>query len=94
MNDPPPCGEGGEQREPGWGGTEFYWTAPPQPFPTRGRGKQENTMPKTDIAKLPVDTGTAYPPPLDRVVEGRIRKRLGNTDAGMRYTRKNGEPHT
>jgi uncharacterized cupin superfamily protein len=35
-------------------------------------------MPKIDIAKLPVDTRTGYPPPLNRVVEGRIRKRLGD----------------
>jgi len=35
-------------------------------------------MPKIDIANLPTDTRTGYPPPLDRVVVGRIRKRLGN----------------
>src|SRR6266852_3049792 len=35
-------------------------------------------MPKIDIAKLPIDTRTGYPPPLDRVVIGRERKRLGN----------------
>jgi uncharacterized cupin superfamily protein len=35
-------------------------------------------MPKIDIANLPVDTRTGYPPPLNRVVEGRSRKRLGN----------------
>jgi uncharacterized cupin superfamily protein len=35
-------------------------------------------MPKIDIAKLPIDTRTGYPPPLDRVVVGRERKRLGN----------------
>src|SRR5579862_8479389 len=35
-------------------------------------------MPKIDIAKIPVDTRTGYPPPLDRVVLGRERKRLGN----------------
>jgi len=35
-------------------------------------------MPKIDVAKLPVDTRTAYPPPYDRVVVGRERKRLGN----------------
>jgi len=35
-------------------------------------------MPKIDIANLPVDTRTGYPPPLDKVVQGRIRKRLGN----------------
>jgi uncharacterized cupin superfamily protein len=39
-------------------------------------------MPKIDIAKLPVDTGTGYPPPYDRVVAGRARKRLGNA-AGL-----------
>lgn len=35
-------------------------------------------MPKIDIASLPVDTRTGYPEPLNRVVEGRQRKRLGN----------------
>ena len=35
-------------------------------------------MPKIDIASLPLDTRTGYPEPLNRVVEGRIRKRLGN----------------
>ena len=35
-------------------------------------------MPKIDVAKLPVDTRTGYPPPFDRVVVGRERKRLGN----------------
>jgi uncharacterized cupin superfamily protein len=35
-------------------------------------------MPKIDIAKLPLDTRTGYPPPFDRVVVGRERKRLGN----------------
>src|SRR5580692_9219923 len=35
-------------------------------------------MPKIDIAKLPTDIRTGYPPPYDRVVVGRERKRLGN----------------
>ncbi|HTV37431.1 MAG TPA: cupin domain-containing protein [Xanthobacteraceae bacterium] len=35
-------------------------------------------MPKIDIDRLPLDTRTGYPPPLDRVVVGRERKRLGN----------------
>ena len=35
-------------------------------------------MPKIDIANLPTDTRTGYPEPLNRIVEGRIRKRLGN----------------
>lgn len=39
-------------------------------------------MPKIDIAKISVDTRTGYPPPLDRVVAGRERKRLGNA-AGL-----------
>jgi uncharacterized cupin superfamily protein len=39
-------------------------------------------MPKIDIAKLPLDTRTGYPPPYDRVVVGRERKRLGNA-AGL-----------
>jgi uncharacterized cupin superfamily protein len=39
-------------------------------------------MPKIDITNLPTDTRTGYPPPYDRVVVGRIRKRLGNA-AGL-----------
>ena len=39
-------------------------------------------MPKIDIARLPTDTRTGYPPPFDRVVVGRERKRLGNA-AGL-----------
>jgi uncharacterized cupin superfamily protein len=35
-------------------------------------------MPRIDIASLPADTRTGYPPPLDKAVQGRIRKRLGN----------------
>jgi len=35
-------------------------------------------MPKIDIEKLATDTYTGYPPPLDKVVQGRSRKRLGN----------------
>ena len=35
-------------------------------------------MPKIDIAKIPVDTGSGYPGPLRQVVTGRERKRLGN----------------
>jgi uncharacterized cupin superfamily protein len=35
-------------------------------------------VPKIDIDKLPADTRTGYPPPYDRVVVGRARKRLGN----------------
>jgi len=35
-------------------------------------------MPKIDIDKIPLDTRTGYPPPFDRVVVGRERKRLGN----------------
>jgi uncharacterized cupin superfamily protein len=39
-------------------------------------------MPKIDIGKLPADTRTGYPPPFDRIVVGRERKRLGNA-AGL-----------
>jgi uncharacterized cupin superfamily protein len=34
-------------------------------------------MPKVDIEALSIDTRTGYPPPFDRVVYGRERKRLG-----------------
>jgi uncharacterized cupin superfamily protein len=39
-------------------------------------------MPKIDIMALPTDTRTGYPEPLNRVVQGRSRKRLGNA-AGL-----------
>ena len=39
-------------------------------------------MPKLDIEDLPIDTRTNYPPPFDRVVHGRERRRLGNA-AGL-----------
>jgi uncharacterized cupin superfamily protein len=35
-------------------------------------------LPKIEIAALPTDTRTGYPPPYDRVVAGRERRRLGN----------------
>jgi uncharacterized cupin superfamily protein len=35
-------------------------------------------MPKVDIASLPIESRTGYPPPHDKVVAGRSRKRLGN----------------
>ena len=39
-------------------------------------------MPKIDIDKLPRDTATNYPPPHNKAVEGRSRKRLGRA-AGL-----------
>src|SRR5215469_4051124 len=39
-------------------------------------------MSKLDIEALPIDTKTPYPPPFDRVVYGRERRRLGNA-AGL-----------
>ena len=39
-------------------------------------------MPKIDIAKVPVDVATNYPPPFNKAVEGRSRKRLGRA-AGL-----------
>lgn len=39
-------------------------------------------MPKIDIAKLPVDSRSTYPAPLNQVVSGRSRKRLANA-AGL-----------
>jgi len=39
-------------------------------------------MPKIDIAKVPFDTATGYPPPHNKAVEGRARKRLGRA-AGL-----------
>jgi uncharacterized cupin superfamily protein len=42
-------------------------------------------MPKLDIEALPIDTQTPYPPPFDRAVYGRERRRLGNA-AGLNLT--------
>jgi uncharacterized cupin superfamily protein len=39
-------------------------------------------MPKIEIDKIPVDTATGYPPPFNKMVEGRSRKRLGRA-AGL-----------
>jgi uncharacterized cupin superfamily protein len=39
-------------------------------------------MPKIDINKIPFDTATNYPPPFNKAVEGRGRKRLGRA-AGL-----------
>jgi len=39
-------------------------------------------MPKIDIDKIPLDTSTNYPPPFNKVVEGRARKRLARA-AGL-----------
>ena len=39
-------------------------------------------MPKIDIDKLPLDTATNYPPPHNKAVEGRARKRLARA-AGL-----------
>lgn len=36
-------------------------------------------MPKIDIDKIPIDTSTGYPPPFDKAVQGRSRKRLART---------------
>src|SRR5262245_37035174 len=49
----------------------------PHPF-TRTR-KQ---MPKIDIDNVPLDRSTGYPPPFNKAVEGRERKRIGRT-AGL-----------
>jgi uncharacterized cupin superfamily protein len=39
-------------------------------------------MPKIDIDKLPLDRSSGYPPPFNKAVEGRARKRLGRA-AGL-----------
>jgi uncharacterized cupin superfamily protein len=39
-------------------------------------------MPKIDIDKLPLERSTGYPPPFNKAVEGRARKRLGRA-AGL-----------
>lgn len=35
-------------------------------------------MPKIDVAAVPEQGGTGYPPPFDQITKGRFRKRLGN----------------
>ena len=45
-------------------------------------------MPKLDIEALPIDTRTGYPPPFDRVVHGRERRRLSHA-AGLDQFRVN-----
>ena len=39
-------------------------------------------MPKIDISTIPIDASTNYPPPFNKAVEGRARKRLGRA-AGL-----------
>jgi uncharacterized cupin superfamily protein len=39
-------------------------------------------MPKVDIDKIPLDAATNYPPPFNKAVEGRARKRLARA-AGL-----------
>src|SRR5215510_4929202 len=39
-------------------------------------------MPKIDIDKVPLDRSTGYPPPFNKAVEGRERKRIART-AGL-----------
>jgi uncharacterized cupin superfamily protein len=39
-------------------------------------------MSKLDIEKIPLDASTNYPPPFNKAVEGRVRKRLGKA-AGL-----------
>jgi uncharacterized cupin superfamily protein len=42
-------------------------------------------MPKIDIEKIALDTSTGYPPPFNKAVEGRARKRLGNAAGLMQF---------
>ena len=41
-------------------------------------------MPKIDIDKIKIDTSTGYPPPFNKAVEGRSRKRLARA-AGLTH---------
>jgi uncharacterized cupin superfamily protein len=41
-------------------------------------------MPKIDIEKIKVDTSTGYPPPFNKAVEGRSRRRLARA-AGLTH---------
>ncbi len=42
-------------------------------------------MPKIDISKIPDDIATGYPPPYNKVVEGRSRKRLARAAGLTQY---------
>ena len=42
-------------------------------------------MPKIDIGKIPDDIATGYPPPYNKVVEGRSRKRLARAAGLTQY---------
>jgi len=42
-------------------------------------------MPKIDISKIPDDIATGYPPPYNKVVEGRARKRLARAAGLTQY---------
>jgi uncharacterized cupin superfamily protein len=41
-------------------------------------------MPKIDIGRIAIDTATGYPPPFNKAVEGRSRKRLARA-AGLTH---------
>lgn len=42
-------------------------------------------MPKIDIDKIAIDTSTGYPPPFNKAVEGRSRKRLARAAGLTQY---------
>lgn len=42
-------------------------------------------MPKIDLEKISVITGTGYPPPYSRAVDGRSRKRVGDAGGLTQY---------
>ena len=42
-------------------------------------------MPKIDVSKIPDDIATGYPPPYNKVVEGRSRKRLARAAGLTQY---------
>lgn len=58
------------------------WAPHPQSTYLRKLEKVQNEMPKIDIDKVPLDTATGYPPPFNKAVEGRARKRLARA-AGL-----------
>jgi uncharacterized cupin superfamily protein len=39
---------------------------------------EREVMPKIDVSAVEEAGGTGYPPPFDKIVEGRFRRRLGN----------------
>src|SRR4051812_16533640 len=94
MSCPPSCGEGRSPKASGVGVLSQMHISHPRPLPTRGRGEEREaaaTMPKIDISKIPVRSGSFYPAPFKPPHEGRHKQALGDagglTQFGVNLTR-------